>query len=460
MQAAVKKKGIGKNLTQGPVLKTLLTFAIPIVLTNLIQQLYSMVDLIVIGHYMSSIGTVAVSTGGEVSDLMTPIASAFATAGQIFIAQLMGAQEKKKAHQAIGTLVTLMMSISLVFMVLTVFGNGLILRWLNCPSEAVSEASRYMVITAVGFPFIFGYNAVCSILRGMGEAKRPLFFIIVAAVVNIVLDLLLVVVIPLGAAGTAIATAGSQAGAFIASFLFMYKSRDQIGFELRPSFFKVRKEPLKVILKLAIPNLIRFTCVQFSMLWVKASINSYGLVESATNSVGNKLEKFINAFMQGTETGCGAMIAQNLGAKKHDRARQTLLYTVASCMIVAAIGSALYLLIPKSLFRIFTNDEAVVDFGVIYLRIMVVNLFAAAFAGSFKSMLSGAGEVMLGFLVGILDAVVFRIGISLFCREVLGIGIYSFFWGTALCQVVPGIISLVYFLSGKWKTKELLSESK
>lgn len=455
---AVKKKGFGKDLTRGSVPKMLLTFAIPIVLTNLIQQLYSMVDLIVIGHFMSSVGTVAVSTGGEVSDLMTPIASAFATAGQIYIAQLMGAKETKKAREAIGTLVTLMIGVSVVCMVLTVFGNATILGWLNCPVEAFSEAASYMIITAIGVPFIFGYNAVCGILRGMGEAKRPLLFIIVAAVVNIVLDLLLVVVIPLGAAGTAIATAGSQLGAFIAAFIFMYRCREQIGFEMKLSFFKVRMQPLKVILKLSIPNLVRFTCVQFSMLWVKASINSFGLIESATNSVGNKLEKFINAFMQGAETGCGAMIAQNLGAREYKRAKHTLLYTVACCMIVALIGSALYLLIPKQLFRIFTNDESVVDFGVIYLRIMVVNLFAAAFAGSLKSMLSGAGEVMLGFLVGILDAVVFRIGISLFCGHVLDMGIYSFFWGTALCQVVPGFICLAYFLSGKWKTKKLLGE--
>lgn len=455
---ATKNRGFGKDLTQGSVIRMLLTFAIPIVLTNLIQQLYSMVDLIVIGHFMSSVGTVAVSTGGEVSDLMTPIASAFATAGQIYIAQLMGARETQKAKEAIGTLVTLMMGISIVFMVLTVGGNAIILRWLNCPAEAFSEAARYMMITAIGMPFIFGYNAVCGILRGMGEAKRPLMFIIVAAVVNIVLDLLLVVVIPLGAAGTAIATAGSQLGAFIASFLFMYRCREQIGFEMKPAFFRLRRQPMKVILKLSIPNLIRFTCVQFSMLWVKASINSYGLVESATNSVGNKLEKFINAFMQGAETGCGAMIAQNLGARKHDRARQTLLYTVGCCMIVAAVGSALYLLLPKQLFRIFTSDEAVVDFGVTYLRIMTVNLFAAAFAGSLKSMLSGAGEVMLGFAVGILDAVVFRIGISLICCYVLDMGIFSYFWGTALCQVVPGFICLAYFLSGKWKTKRLLGE--
>lgn len=453
---AVKKREIGRDLTQGSVLKMLLTFAVPIILTNLIQQLYSMVDLIVIGHFMSSIGTVAVSTGGEVSDLMTPIASAFATAGQIYIAQLMGARDTQKAKEAIGTLVSLMMVVSVVFMILTLCGNATILRWLNCPAEAFDEAARYMIVTAVGMPFIFGYNAVCGVLRGMGEAKRPLFFILVAAVINIVLDLLLVVVIPLGAAGTAIATAGSQMGAFIASFLFMYKSREQIGFELKPSFFRVRKHPLQVILKLSIPNLIRFTCVQFSMLWVKASINSFGLVVSATNSVGNKLEKFINAFMQGTETGSGAMIAQNLGAREHERVKRTLIYTVISCMVVAVIGSALYLLIPKSLFRIFTNDEAVVDFGVIYLRIMVVNLLAAAFAGSLKSILSGAGEVILGFVVGILDAVVFRIGISLFCKYVLNMGIYSFFWGTALCQVVPGFICLAYFLSGRWKTKKLL----
>lgn len=200
MEAKLSIKRVGKNLTEGNILNTLLLFAVPIILTNLIQQLYGMVDLIVIGQYVGSTGTVGVSTGGELSDLMTPIATSFASAGKIFIAQLVGAKYEKRIKETIGTLLSLMMIISVVCAVASIWFYKPILNLLNCPEEALSQASSYMIITALGMPFIFGYNAVCGVLRGLGESKKPLTFVAVAATVNIFGDLLLVAVFQLQAA--------------------------------------------------------------------------------------------------------------------------------------------------------------------------------------------------------------------------------------------------------------------
>ncbi len=230
--AIMKNKKVGTDLTHGKILSTLLVFAIPIVLTNLIQQLYSMVDLIIVGQYVGSAGTVGVATGGEVSDLMTPVATAFSTAGQIYIAQLVGAKQDKKVKETIGTLLTLMFLISFACIILTVIFHRQILVLLNCPAEALQQATYYMIITTLGMPFIFGYNAVCGVLRGMGESKKPLIFILVAAGVNIVCDVLLVAVFRLEAAGTAIATVLSQFGAFAAAFYYLYRNKEQFDFEL------------------------------------------------------------------------------------------------------------------------------------------------------------------------------------------------------------------------------------
>ena len=221
METAVKKKRVGIDLTEGPIMKTLLTFAIPIILTNLIQQIYSLVDLMVVGQFVGSIGTVGVSTGGEIADFMTPLATAFAMSGQIYISQLIGAGEHRRAKKTIGTLFSIMFIASICIAVLTVIFNNQILTLLNCPQEAWSQAQAYMIITVIGMPFIFGYNAVCGVLRGMGESKKPLFFISVAAVTNIILDILLVAVFKLEAAGTAIATVMAQLGSFIAAFTLM-----------------------------------------------------------------------------------------------------------------------------------------------------------------------------------------------------------------------------------------------
>lgn len=448
---------IGKNLTEGPVFPLLISFAIPMILTNIIQQVYSMVDLMVIGQYVGSIGTVGVSTGGELSDLMTPLASAFATAGQIYIAQIVGARNEEKLKSVIGTLLTLMMGVSLAVTAAALIFHDQFLVMLNCPDEAFSAAKSYLVITTIGMPFIFGYNAICAILRGMGESKRPMLFIIVAAVVNIFLDLLLVVVFKMEAAGTAIATVASQIGAFVASFLYLYKRRKQIGFEFKLSFFRLNGRDLLVILKLGIPQLVRVCCVQSSLLWVKSCVNGFGLVASATYSVGNKIEKFMNLFVQGLDGAGGAMIGQNIGAKKYHRVKEIMSKMLVVSMAIAAVVSVMFLTIPGTLYSVFTSDPGVIAYGAVYLRIMALGCIVVAFSGVFKSISTGAGAALLSLILGVLDAV---------CRVLVCLIVSAFdptasayFWGAALCQLVPGLIAMLYFLSGKWKTKKLLTEA-
>lgn len=202
MEAAAKKPKVGNDLTQGSIYKTLIVFAVPIILTNLIQQLYSMVDLMVIGQFVGSVGTVGISTGGEIADLVTPVAMGFSTAGQIYIAQLIGARNERRAKKTIGTLLGFMLGVSALLMLAAIVFSLPILHTLNCPGEALSQARTYMIITALGYPFVFGYNAVCGILRGMGESKRPLYFISVAALINIGLDIFFVAVLGMQADGT------------------------------------------------------------------------------------------------------------------------------------------------------------------------------------------------------------------------------------------------------------------
>ncbi|NCB32583.1 MAG: MATE family efflux transporter, partial [Erysipelotrichia bacterium] len=273
MEDAAKTKKVGLDLTEGKILKKLIIFAIPIVLTNLIQQLYSMVDLAVIGHFVGSIGSVGVSTGGEVADWITPFAMGLSTAGQIYIAQLFGARKNQKVKDSIGTLITMSILISIVLMMVSIFLCRPILNVLNCPAEALEQAQNYMIITSIGFPFIFGYNAIVGALRGMGESKKPLIFISIAAVINIFADILLVAIIPMEAAGTAIATVLSQFGSFAASFVYMYRNKEKFDFEMTFSYFKIDPHICKILTELAVPQIARSMFVRFSMSWVNANVN-------------------------------------------------------------------------------------------------------------------------------------------------------------------------------------------
>lgn len=458
MQAAVKRKP-GTRLTEGPIMKTLLAFAIPIVLTNLIQQLYSMVDVMVIGQFVGTIGTVGVNTGGEIADLVTPVAMGFSTAGQIYIAQLVGSGDETKTKKTIATLMTFMLIVSSLLALVTILFSTPILQALNCPAEAMGEARAYMITTACGMPFIFGYNAVVGILRGMGESKKPLFFIIVAAVINIVLDILLVAVFRLSAFGTAIATVASQLGSFAAALYYLGQHKERFGyrFSLR-SFTSMDGKILWVLVKLGIPQVVRSLLVRFSMLWVNATANSYGMTVSAANSVGNKIQKFLDVFIQGVDTAAAAMIGQNLGAKKIDRAGKVTLYAWYATLTSAAIVSALVWLIPRQIFGVFNPDPAVIDIGVVYLHLMTIHFFVSATVGSFQAMVTGCGFVTLGFAIGILDGVICKIGLSLFFVNVMNMGYVGLFWGVCTSRILPAILCIWYFCSGKWKTRKLLTE--
>lgn len=456
MSTAAKR--VGTNLTEGVIWKVLLTFAVPIVLTNVIQQFYSMVDLIIAGKYVGAAGTIGVSTGGELSDYLSPVAMALSSAGQIYIAQLVGARKDQEVKDTVGTLISLSMVFSIVMMVVAVLFCDLFLDLMNCPQEGYTQAKAYLIITSLGFPFIFGYNAICGILRGMGESKRPLLFVSVAALVNIVTDILFVVVFKMEAAGTALATVLSQFGSFAAAFFFLYKKKESFGFELKLSFLKIHAYAAKTIVRLAIPQIARTLLVRTSMLYVNSNCNAFGAAYAQTNSIGNKIQKFLEVFMQGIDAASASMIGQNLGAKKQDRAAKTVWNTLAMCMIVALISSVISLLFPRQMFALFTNEPEVIELGVVFLRIMTIHFFCSSFVGAFQSMVTGCGFVEMGFAIGILDGVICKIGFSLIFLHVLGLGATSFWWGTAVSRLLPGCLCCWYFLSGKWKNRKMLSD--
>lgn len=459
MGKTVARQGrVGQDLTEGPIMRTLITFAIPIVLASLVQQLYSLVDVIVVGKFVGNIGTVGVNTGGEIADMVMPVAMGISSAGQIYISQLTGAREEEKVQQTIGTLLSFMLMASVAAAIGTIVLSDVLLDWLNCPEEALGQAKDYMVITALGFPFIFGYNAVVAVLRGMGESKQSLYFILIAAAVNVVLDILLVAVIPLEAAGTAIATAVSQLGSFAAAAVFLWKKRELFGLELKLSCFKPRSDVLWVLIRLGIPQVLRSVLVRFGMLWVNAEANSFGLVVSATNSVGNKLNKFLEVFIQGVDAAATAMIGQNLGARKTARAGKITLCTFGVATFCATMVAIPMLLIPEAMFSLFTSDPAVIELGAVYLRILVVLVYSSAFTGSFQAMVTGSGFMTLAFAIGMMDGLVCRVGFSWLFANVLGLGYIGLFWGASTARIIPGLLCLGYFLSGKWKTRKLLTE--
>lgn len=452
----IDSKKLGLDLTEGPVFKSLAVFTVPIILSGLIQQLYSVVDLIMIGKFLGSAGTVGVSAGGEVSDLVTPVALAFSSAGQIYVAQIAGGKGKERIRSAAETLLSLMMILACAFMLAGVAFHRQILALLNCPEDAMGQAAIYMWITALGIPFVFGYNAVCGILRGMGESKGPLYFIILAALVNIFLDVPFVALFHWGAAGTAVATVIAQLLSFLAAVFFLHRHKEQSGLELKGLAFRINRRDLKVLLGLGIPQAVRTSLVRVSMFWVNMHVNAYGVVAAAANSIGNKLQKFTDIFSGALQQAAAVIIGQNLGAGKQERVKKFVWCTFMSAVGTAALISAVFVLFPKPIFGIFSGDREVLELGTVYLRIMTAHILWSAAIAAFQAVVVGSGFASLNFVIGILDGVLCKVGLSVLFVYGMGLGAVGFFAGTAWSRALPTVICFLYFYRGRWAKRKLL----
>ncbi len=454
MEVVQKKETIGLDMTEGPVLSKLLIFVIPLLLSNLIQQFYNTVDVAIIGNYVGSTGTVGVSTGGEVATLITFMAAAFGSAGQIYVSQLYGSRNHKAISETLTTSLIFMGVVSVVFTVVCIVFCDVFLGWLNTPEEAFSQAHDYMMIVNFGLPAIFGYNMICGVLRGMGEGKRPLIFITVAAVCNILLDLLLVAVIPLKAAGTAIATVVAQYASCAAAGIFLYRKHKT--FDLHMFGLKMNKEHLKVLLKLGLPLTAQSAFIHFTQLICTSSINTFGLAASSVNSIGTKIQKMITVFSTSITTGAGAMVGQNIGAKKFERVKKTVYITLACSGVVCLLSCLVSFFLPRQAFLLFGAEPEILDLGVTYMHICILIFLFTAPQGSYSAVLVGSGNAKLNFISGVLDGVVLRLGISYLLAYGFHMGVIGFFYGNALARLGPIVISVIYYYSGRWKTLKLV----
>lgn len=449
---------MGVDFTEGNIYRHMIMFGLPMLLSSFLQQMYNAVDTMVIGKFEGTVGTVGVGNGGEIATVVTFVAMAFSSAAQIYIAQLTGAKDRKGTKESIGTILSFNMLMGLTFAVLSILFCCPLLNVLNTPKEAITEAMNYMIIVSLGLPAVFGYNAICGILRGMGESRKPLTFIVVATVTNITLDLLLVAVIPLAAAGTAIATAAAQIASFLAALIFLYKNRLRFGFDFRLTSFRMIREHLQILLKLGLPLTFKSCMIHLTQLYCNAQINEFGLVASATNSIGNRIYRLLHVGTTSIAASTGAMIGQNLGARKIERTKRIVHASMRCVAVLAVFESSVALLFPKQIFGLFIDDPAVIEYGVTYMRIIVIACFLTIFQTPFEGLVTGCGKTGLSFLSGILDGVVFRLGIGIPLSFVIGASAY---WlGNNIAHLAPVLVCGAYYFSGKWKEHVLLKNAE
>lgn len=442
---------MAKDLTKGSVPRMLLTFAAPLFVSNALQAIYNIVDMVVVGKVIGGNGMSAVATGGNVLSILNFVVMGFAGAGQIIIARAVGEKNMEEVKKTIGTMFTLLLSAAIVMSVICFFVRNWLLHLVNTPPEAYKYTMDYTIVCMIGLIFIYGYNIVSAIMRGMGDSKRPFMFVAIASVINIVLDIVFVAVLHMEVIGAALATVIGQAVSFLFAMFYFYKHKDNFGFDFKPKSFIPVKRTVKRLCSLGVPMAIQSAAISISMTVVAAWVNSFGVVASACAGVLNKLNLMVGILSMSLTTAGGSMVGQNLGAKKYDRVPKILLWASGCALSVILVYVAVLTLFPKTMVGLFTDDKAILAEASIIIFPSIVNAFGAVTRTFAFAIINGSGNSKLNLLVAIIDGMIARIFLAYLLGFKIGMGPQGFWLGDALAGFVPCLIGGIYYMSNKWK---------
>ena len=405
MSAVQNRPGGTRDMTKGPILKQLLLFSLPLLFGNIFQMLYNTVDSIIVGNFVSKQALAAIGSTTMIVNMLVFFFNGFSTGAVVTIGQFYGAQKMEKLHKAVETTIAATFLLSLLFTIGGVLSVKPLLRMMSTPEDVFEDATVYLRIYIGGISGLLIYNIGSGILRAVGDSTRPLYFLILTSLVNIVLDLLFVVVLGTGIAGAAIATILSQ---FLsAALILLMLTRTKDIYRLDWKELQMDGQILGKIFAIGMPAGIQSVLTAFSNIFVQSYINSFGSDCMAGWSSYNKLDQFIMLPMQSMAIASTTFVSQNVGADNDQRAdRGTVASLMLTCGITGVIIALLVGFAPASV-RLFSPDAAVIAYGVLFIRTNVVFLIFNCVNHVLAGALRGRGDsrgpmiIMLSTFVGL-----------------------------------------------------------
>lgn len=355
-----------KNLTEGSIWKTLVVFAVPFLVANILQSLYGAVDLFVVGRYCGAESVAAVSTGTQVTQIVTSLITGLTLGSTILIGQFMGSRDYALVKQTIGTTLTVFAAVAILLTVGMLAFLQPLLVILQTPAESFELTAQYVTVCSLGNIFICGYNAISAILRGYGDSARPMMFVGIACVMNIILDFVFVKYLGLGVRGTAIATVASQAFSMTVAIVYL-KKKDFI-FDFRLSSFRPVGNIARRLAAVGIPISFQELMVRISFLYLMTVMNRCGVYAASVVGISSKYDVFAMLSATSMANALAAITAQNMGAGKNERARRSLWYGMGFALAVSFLFWLWAQLSPQSMIRVFTDDANVVAAGIPFFR--------------------------------------------------------------------------------------------
>lgn len=441
-----------KDLTTGHEGKEIFYFALPMLIGSLFQQLYNMADSIIVGRFVGTDAMAAVSGASPIMFLLTSLLMGITLGFSILVSQYYGSKDMTKVKAAIDTTYIFVFLASILITFTGIFFSEPLLEMMNTPENIIQSAKEYLVIIFIGTLFSAGYNSISAILRGLGDSKNPLIFLIIATLLNIILDVIFVINFKMGVSGVALATILAQGVAFIFSIIYLNK-RHAI---LKVNFRKLLYDQGIFIsgLKLGIPSAIQQMLFSLGNIALQSLVNGYGTYAMAAFGAGTKIESFISIPIMNLGAAVSTFVAQNMGAQKFDRIKNGVNAALKMASMLSIVVAIMFLLFSKYLIGLFNTDPEVIKIGASYLTIIGPAFIIISTSFMWTSAVRGAGASIFSMISSIISLWVVRIPTSYILSSLIGIdGVWM---GIPIGWFVGWFVVLIYYYRGSWKAKGII----
>ena len=434
-------------MTEGSIWKKILFFSIPLILGNLFQQLYNTVDSIIVGNYIGSEALAAVGSSGSLINLLIGFCIGASAGAGVVIAQFYGAQDREGVRKAVHTTIAIAIAAGAVLTVVGIVATPILLKAMGTPQEVFDQASIYLKVYFGGILFSVVYNMSAGILNAVGNSKRSLVYLMIAATSNIFLDLLFVVVLKMGIVGVAIATDISQLLSCIFIILFLVRSEDVYRVKLKD--IRCYDNLLGKILKIGLPTGVQNIVISLSNVIVQSSVNSFGAVAMAGFAAYIKVDGFNILPVLSFSMAATTLVGQNVGAGRLDRVKKGMYVSVAMGIIYTVCTGILLLTFAPQVIGVFTQNGKVVEYGVYIMKFFCPFYWMLGILHILAGTIRGTGKTMQAMVVFLFSLCIFRVlwiwGAMSVSHKIGGVML-----GYPLSWLVGLVMILIYVWKGNW----------
>lgn len=443
------------DLTRGNEAKSIFLFSLPMLIGSLFQQLYNTADSIIVGQFIGKDAMAAVSGANPIMFLLTSLLMGITLGFSILVSQYYGSKDMKKVKASIDTTYIFVFISSAVITIIGIIFSETILRLINTPESILEQSKLYLIVIFSGTFFSSGYNSVSAILRGLGDSKTSLYFLIIATILNIILDALFIIVFKMGVEGAALATVIAQGVSFITSIIYLNKKHEV--FKIKFKGICYDHHIFKVGLKLGIPTGIQQMLFSVGSITLQSLVNGYGTSVMAAFGASSKIETFISLPIMNLGAATSTFVAQNMGAGKVDRVNRGVKASLKMALGISIFVCGLFILFRSNLISLFNSDPDVIEIGSSYL--IITGPFFLFIATSFmlSSAIRGAGDSVFALISSMISLWLARIPAAYLLSGIFGVN--GIWMGIPIGWLVGLVVTGIYYKSGRWKTKAVIKDT-